>query len=82
VSPSREGLARSGALVLPWFVVAAAFAVFYARMARGNLIETTGEELRPTAIPGTVLFGAFFMLTANIVVDVLYTVLDPRVRHG
>jgi ABC-type dipeptide/oligopeptide/nickel transport system permease component len=29
-----------------------------------------------------VLFGAFFMLTANIVVDVLYTVLDPRVRHG
>jgi ABC-type dipeptide/oligopeptide/nickel transport system permease component len=29
-----------------------------------------------------VLFGAFFMLTANIVVDVLYTVSDPRVRHG
>jgi ABC-type dipeptide/oligopeptide/nickel transport system permease component len=29
-----------------------------------------------------VLFGAFFIVTANIVVDVLYTVLDPRVRHG
>jgi len=44
-------LARSGALVLPWFVLAAAFA-------------------------------AFFIVTANIGVDVLYTVLDPRVRHG
>ena len=134
-------------LVLPWFVLAAAFAAFYARMARGNLIETMGEDYIRTArakgvsearvigrhglraaltplvtmagldiglllggavltetvfnipgvgryaydaiinsdlpaIQGTVLFGAFFIVTANIVVDVLYTLLDPRVRYA
>jgi peptide/nickel transport system permease protein len=134
-------------LVLPWFVLAAAFAAFYARMARGNMIETMGEDYIRTArakgvsearvigrhglraaltplvtmagldvglllggavltetvfnipgvgrfaydaiinsdlpaIQGTVLFGAFFIVTANIVVDVLYTLLDPRVRYS
>jgi peptide/nickel transport system permease protein len=34
------------------------------------------------AIPGTVLFGAFFIIVANLVVDVLYAFLDPRVRYG
>jgi peptide/nickel transport system permease protein len=34
------------------------------------------------AIQGTVLFGAFFIIVANLVVDVLYAFLDPRVRYG
>jgi ABC-type dipeptide/oligopeptide/nickel transport system permease component len=29
-----------------------------------------------------VLFGAFFIIAANLVVDVLYAFLDPRVRYG
>ena len=33
------------------------------------------------AIEGTVLFGAFFIITANIFVDILYAFLDPRVRY-
>jgi len=33
------------------------------------------------AIEGTVLFGAFFIIVANIVVDILYAFLDPRVRY-
>ena len=33
------------------------------------------------AIQGTVLFGAFFIIAANIVVDVVYAFLDPRVRY-
>jgi len=134
-------------LVLPWFVLAAAFAAFYARMGRGNLIETMSEDYIRTArakglsearvigrhalraaltplvtmagldiglllggavltetvfnipgvgrfaydaiinsdlpaIQGTVLFGAFFIVIANLVVDVLYAYLDPRVRYG
>jgi peptide/nickel transport system permease protein len=134
-------------LVLPWFVLAAAFAAFYARMARGNLIETMGEDYIRTArakglsearvigkhglrsaltplvtmagldlglllggavltetvfnipgvgrfaydaiinsdlpaIQGTVLFGAFFIVVANLVVDILYAFLNPRVRYG
>jgi peptide/nickel transport system permease protein len=31
-------------------------------------------------IVGTALFAAFFIIVANIVVDVLYAVIDPRVR--
>lgn len=34
------------------------------------------------AIQGTVLFGAFFIILANLAVDVLYAVLDPRVRYS
>ena len=36
-------------LLLPWFVLAAAFAAFYARMVRGNLIEVLGEDYIRTA---------------------------------
>jgi peptide/nickel transport system permease protein len=133
-------------LVMPWCVLAAAFAAFYARMVRGNLIEVMGEDYIRTArakglsegrvvsrhglraaltpvvtmagldlgillggavltetvfnipgigryaydsiinsdlpaIQGTVLFGAFFIIVANLVVDVLYAFLDPRVRY-
>jgi peptide/nickel transport system permease protein len=133
-------------LLMPWFVLAAAFAAFYARMVRGNLIDVLGEDYIRTArskglserrvilrhglraaltpvvtmagldlgvllggailtetvfnipgigryaydsiinsdlpaIQGTVLFGAFFIIVANIVVDVVYAFLDPRVRY-
>lgn len=33
-------------------------------------------------VMGTVLFGAVAILLANIVVDILYAFLDPRVRYG
>jgi peptide/nickel transport system permease protein len=134
-------------LVLPWLTLAAAFAAFYARMTRGNLIDTMGEDYIRTArakglpesrviakhglraaltpivtmagmdiglllggailteivfnipgvgryaynaitnsdlpaIQGTVLFGAFFIVFANLVVDILYAFLDPRVKYG
>ena len=36
-------------LVLPWFVLALLFAAFYARMTRGNLIDTMGEDYIRTA---------------------------------
>jgi peptide/nickel transport system permease protein len=32
-------------------------------------------------IQGTVLLGAFFIILMNLVVDVLYAFLDPRVRY-
>ena len=31
---------------------------------------------------GTVLIGATVLVSMNLVVDLLYTVLDPRVRLG
>jgi peptide/nickel transport system permease protein len=134
-------------LILPWITLAAAFAAFYARMTRGNLIEVMNEDYIRTArakglrervvvskhglraaltpivtmagmdvglllggailteivfnipgigryaydaivnsdlpaIQGTVLFGAFFIVFANLVVDILYAFLDPRVTYG
>jgi peptide/nickel transport system permease protein len=134
------------ALLLPWCVLAATAAAFYARLMRGNLSEVLEEDYIRTArakglteravvwrhgvrsaitpivtvlgldigillggailtetvfnipgigrlayaairnadlpmIQGTVLFGAFFIIVANLVVDVLYAFLDPRVRY-
>jgi peptide/nickel transport system permease protein len=133
-------------LLMPWLVLAAAFAALYARLLRANLIETMEEDYIRTArakglperrvilrhgvrsaitpivtaagldigillggailtesvfnipgvgrlaydsiqnsdlpmIQGTVLMGAFFIIFANLVVDVLYAFLDPRVRY-
>ena len=36
-------------LIMPWFVLAAAFAAFYARLLRGNLIEVMSEDYIRTA---------------------------------
>ena len=135
-----------GSLVMPWLVLAATFAAFYARLLRGNLLEAMSEDYIRTArakglserrvvlrhgvraaitpivtvlgldigillggailtesvfnipgigryaydaikhsdlpvIQGTVLFGAFFIVVANLVVDIAYAFLDPRVRY-
>jgi peptide/nickel transport system permease protein len=32
-------------------------------------------------IQGTVLFGAFFIVIMNLIVDIAYAFLDPRVRY-
>jgi peptide/nickel transport system permease protein len=135
-----------GSLIMPWFVLAAAFAAFYARLLRSTMIDTMHEDYIRTArakgiserrvvlhhglraaitpivtaagldlgillggailtetvfnipgvgrlaydsiinsdlpmIQGTVLLAAFFIVTANLVVDVLYAFVDPRVRY-
>ncbi|HWX97149.1 MAG TPA: ABC transporter permease [Solirubrobacteraceae bacterium] len=134
-------------LIMPWFVVAASTAAIYARLVRGSLIETMGEDYIRTArakglterrvilrhgvrsainpiltilgldigillgsallvetvfnipgigrlnydaiqhsdfpiVQGTVLIAAFFVIVANIVVDIAYAYLDPRVRYS
>jgi peptide/nickel transport system permease protein len=134
-------------LILPWIVLAASFAAFYARLLRSNLIDTMSEDYIRTArakglpewkvigrhairsaitpivtvlgldigtllggailteivfnipgfgrltydgiinsdlpvIQGTVLFGAFFIVIANLVVDIAYAFVDPRVRYS
>src|ERR687897_644642 len=39
----------SGRFILPWIVLSMTFAAFYARMVRGNLIETMSEDYIRTA---------------------------------
>ncbi len=135
------------AMILPWFVVAAGNAAIYARLMRGSLIETMGEDYIRTArakglserrvvlrhgvrsainpiltiigldigillgssvlvetvfnipgigrlnydaithsdfpiVQGTVLLAALFIIVANILVDIAYAYLDPRVRYS
>ena len=133
-------------LILPWLVVAAGTAAIYARLVRGNMIETMSEDYIRTArakglserrvvlrhglraainpvvtvigldigvllgssvlvetvfnipgigrlnyiaithadfpiVQGTVLFAALVIILANIIVDIAYAFLDPRVRY-
>jgi peptide/nickel transport system permease protein len=133
-------------LLLPWLVLACAFAAFYARLLRSNLTEVLNEDYIRTArakgvpersvilrhgvraaitpivtvlgldigillggailtesvfnipgvgrlaydaiqhsdfavIQGTVLFAAFFIIVANLIVDIAYAFIDPRVRY-
>jgi peptide/nickel transport system permease protein len=133
-------------LIMPWLVLALLYAAFYARMTRGNLIDTMGEDyirtarakglpertvvmkhgLRASLAPVVTLFGidialliggavitetvfnlqglgswavqavfsadlpavlgvtlvlSFAVAIMNLVVDLLYAYLDPRVRY-
>jgi peptide/nickel transport system permease protein len=134
-------------LLLPWMVLAASFAAIYARLLRGNLIDTMSEDYIRTArakglkerrvvvrhgvrsavtpvvtilgldlgillggailtesvfnipgigrysydainsldlpkVQGTVLIAAFFIIILNLIVDIAYAFLDPRVTYG
>jgi peptide/nickel transport system permease protein len=136
-----------GRFILPWIVLSITSAAFYARMVRGNLIETMGEDYIRTArakglsekrviykhglrgaltpvvtmfgldmgfllggafiievvfnlpgigqytvdsvttnnfpaVMGVTILGAFFIALANLIVDVAYAFLDPRVRYA
>ena len=143
---SEDPLKWAQSLILPWCVLATAFAAVYARLLRGSLLDVMGEDYIRTArakglaersvilkhgvrsaitpvvtvlgldigillggailtesvfnipgigrlaydaitrgdlpiVQGTVLFGAFFIIIMNLIVDVLYAFLDPRVRY-
>ena len=47
----------------------------------GRLAFDAIQQADLPMIQGTVLFGALFIIVANLVVDVLYAFLDPRVRY-
>jgi peptide/nickel transport system permease protein len=147
VGLSSDPLKWFESLILPWLVVAAGTAAVYARLIRGSLIETMGEDYIRTArakglserrvvlrhglrsainpivtivgldvgiligssvlvetvfnipgigrlnytaithadfpiVQGTVLLAALFIILLNIVVDIVYAFLDPRVRYS
>jgi peptide/nickel transport system permease protein len=144
-SAATNPLAKAEALIMPWFVLATAFAAIYARLLRANLLEVLGEDYIRTArskglserrvifkhgmrsaltpivtvlgldvgilvggailtesvfnipgigrltydaiqrgdvitVEGATLFLALAVCLCNLVVDILYSVLDPRVR--
>ena len=48
----------------------------------GRLFVDAVERQDLPTIQGTVLFGAFFIVVLSLVVDVAYSLIDPRVRLG
>jgi peptide/nickel transport system permease protein len=48
----------------------------------GTLLLTAINELDVPVIMGTVLVGAAFTVSVNLIVDLLYATLDPRVRYA
>ena len=143
---SEDPIAWAAALLLPWLVLATAFAAIYARFLRSNLLDVMGEDYIRTArskglgerrvvfkhglrsavtpivtifgldlgilfggailtetvfnipgvgrlafdsiqksdlpiVQGTVLIAALAVILANLVVDIVYAFLDPRVRY-
>jgi peptide/nickel transport system permease protein len=44
-------------------------------------VQAIGDNDLPM-VQGVVLFAAFFVITANLLVDLAYAALDPRVRYG
>ena len=48
----------------------------------GRLAYDSIQNADLPMIQGTVLLGAFFIIMANLVVDILYAFLDPRVRYS
>jgi hypothetical protein len=51
------------------------------RIALGYLAYQGIHSADLPIIEGTVQFGAFFIVIANLIVDVAYAFLDPRVRY-
>ncbi len=47
----------------------------------GRLLFTSITRSDLTTIQGITLFGAFFIVTFNLIVDIAYAYLDPRVRY-
>jgi peptide/nickel transport system permease protein len=48
----------------------------------GTLLLTAINELDVPVIMGAVLVGAFFTVSVNLIVDLLYASIDPRVRYA
>ena len=65
-----------------WAPNAQAVEVVFGLPGIGQLTYLSLQNLDLPVIMGCVLYGAFFVVLASAAVDVLYAVLDPRVRRG
>jgi peptide/nickel transport system permease protein len=48
----------------------------------GELLISAVAQLDVAVVVGTTLFAAFLIIVANLVVDIVHGMLDPRVSHG
>jgi peptide/nickel transport system permease protein len=48
----------------------------------GELLISAVAQPDVAVVVGTTLFAAFLIILANLVVDIVHGMLDPRVSHG
>lgn len=54
----------------------------FARPGLGKLMVGASRQRDYTLLQAIMVLYAFIIVVINIIVDILYTVVDPRVRHG
>lgn len=69
---------QAGALIAGTVVVEQVFAI--PGMGRLALSAVTAHDI--PVVQGFVLVAAIAVVTANLVTDLMYGVLDPRIRYG
>ena len=79
------GLDRPNHLFLPALTIALSIVPFLVRSLRASILKTMAADYVRTArdyplVQSTTLVFAFLVIAINLLTDVIYTFLDPRVR--
>ncbi len=71
-----------GIIVIGFLANAIYVEVTFALPGLGSLIVDSVQKRDIPLIQGTTLVFAFFVVLVNLLVDVIYTLIDPRIRFG
>jgi peptide/nickel transport system permease protein len=61
---------------------AAIIEIVFARPGLGTLVINAAGARDFPVVQGTTFFFAVVLITANLLVDILYGLLDPRIRYS
>jgi peptide/nickel transport system permease protein len=71
-----------GAMVINLFAGTVIVEVIFNRTGLGRFTASAATQLDYAAIMGSALFYSTILVLGNLVIDVLYAVIDPRIRLG
>ncbi len=71
-----------GAMVINLFAGTVIVEVIFNRTGLGSFTAQAATQLDYAAIMGSALFYSTILVLGNLVIDVLYAVIDPRIRLG
>ncbi len=71
-----------GAMVINLFAGTVIVEVIFNRTGLGRFTASAATQLDYAAIMGSALFYSTILVLGNLIIDVLYAVIDPRIRLG
>ncbi len=71
-----------GAMVINLFAGTVIVEVIFNRVGLGRFVAQAATQLDYAAIMGGALFYSTILVIGNLVIDVLYAIIDPRIRLG